>query len=206
MGAWASSSSWMFFLICKYWGIIPSSCVFTKNKQGQVCTASSIVAVLSRCPTHVGIFGILWYSINTEHVTMNTWMNKFSLERKRNQMFSRNILFRLKAFKHLIVVCCFVRSKNISSSKVKVKVLVTQSCLTVCDCMDCSPPDSSLHGILQARILEWVAMPFSRGSSRPTDRIQVFCIASRLFTIWVTREALLQVKSYAKELTKLCAT
>ena len=45
-----------------------------------------------------------------------------------------------------------------------VKVLVTQSCLTLCDPMDCSLPGSSVHGILQARILEWVAIPFSRGS------------------------------------------
>ena len=47
------------------------------------------------------------------------------------------------------------------------KVLVPQSCLTLCDPMDCSPPGSSVHGILQVRILEWVAMPFSRGSSLP---------------------------------------
>ena len=44
-------------------------------------------------------------------------------------------------------------------------VLVAQSCLTLRDCMNCPPPDSSVHGILQARILEWVAIPFSRGSS-----------------------------------------
>ena len=43
--------------------------------------------------------------------------------------------------------------------------LVAQSCLTFCSPMNCSPTDSSVHGILQARILEWVAMPFSRGSS-----------------------------------------
>ena len=49
----------------------------------------------------------------------------------------------------------------------KVKVLVTQSCLTLCDTMDCSPPGCSVHGILQARILEWVAISFSRGSSHP---------------------------------------
>ena len=48
-------------------------------------------------------------------------------------------------------------------------VLVTQSCWTLCDPMDCSPPDSSVHGILQARILAWVAVPFSRGSSQPRD-------------------------------------
>ena len=47
----------------------------------------------------------------------------------------------------------------------EVKVLVTQSCPTLCDPMDCSPPGSSVHVILQARILEWVAIPFYRGSS-----------------------------------------
>ena len=48
-----------------------------------------------------------------------------------------------------------------------------QSRLTLCDCMDDSPPGSSFHGILQARILEWVAMPSSRGSSRPRDRTHI---------------------------------
>ena len=52
----------------------------------------------------------------------------------------------------------------------KDKVLVAQSCLTLCDPMDCSLPGSSVHGILQARILEWVVIPFSRGSSWPRDR------------------------------------
>ena len=47
----------------------------------------------------------------------------------------------------------------------KVKVLVAQPCLTICNSMNCSPPGSSVHGVLQARMLEWVAMPFSRGSS-----------------------------------------
>ena len=47
----------------------------------------------------------------------------------------------------------------------KVKVLVSQSCLTLCNSVDCSPPGSSVHGILQARILEWVAIPFSRRCS-----------------------------------------
>ena len=55
--------------------------------------------------------------------------------------------------------------------------------------MDCSPPSSSVHGILQARILEWVVIPFSRGSSQPRDRTQVSSIAGRFFTIWATREA-----------------
>ena len=51
--------------------------------------------------------------------------------------------------------------------------LVTQLCPTLCDTVDCSLPGSSVHGVLQARILEWVAMPSSRGSSQPRDRTQV---------------------------------
>ena len=70
----------------------------------------------------------------------------------------------------------------------KVKVLVAQSCPTVCDPMVCSPPGSSVHGILQARILKWAAMPFSRGSSQPRDGTQVSLISGRFFTIWATRE------------------
>ena len=56
-----------------------------------------------------------------------------------------------------------------------------QSCLTHCDPMDCSPPGSSVHGILQARILEWVAMPSSRGPSRPRDRISICIVRQVLY-------------------------
>ena len=62
--------------------------------------------------------------------------------------------------------------------------LVVQSCLTLCDPMDHSLPDSSVHGILQARTLQWVAISSSRGSSRPRDQNQASCIAGRLFIIW----------------------
>ena len=61
---------------------------------------------------------------------------------------------------------------------------VAQSCPTLCDPMDCSPPNSSVHGILQARILKWVAISFSRGSSRPRNQTQVSCIVGRFFTNW----------------------
>ena len=60
---------------------------------------------------------------------------------------------------------------------------VTHSCPTLCDPVDCSLPGSSIQGILQARILEWIAISFSRGSSRPRDRTQVSHIAGRRFTI-----------------------
>ena len=65
---------------------------------------------------------------------------------------------------------------------------VTQSCRTLCDPMDCSPSGSSVHGIFQARILEWVAISFFRGSFQPRNLTQVSCIAGRLLTIWATME------------------
>ena len=77
--------------------------------------------------------------------------------------------------------------------KVKVKVLAAQFCPSLCDPIDCSLPGSSVHGILQTRILEWVAIPFSRGSSWPRDRSWVSYIAGRFFTIWATREAKVEV-------------
>ena len=61
--------------------------------------------------------------------------------------------------------------------------VLAQSCPTLCDPMDGSLPGSSVHGILQARILEWVVMPSSRGSSQPRDRTQVTSTASGFFTI-----------------------
>ena len=66
---------------------------------------------------------------------------------------------------------------------------VIQLCPTLCNSVDCSPQGSSGHGILQARILEWVAISFSRGSSQPRDQTRVSCIAGRHFTFWSTREA-----------------
>ena len=66
---------------------------------------------------------------------------------------------------------------------------VTQSHPTLWDPMDYSPPGSSVHGVLQARILECVAIPFSRGSSWPKDRTWVSCIAGRFFTVSITKEA-----------------
>ena len=71
-------------------------------------------------------------------------------------------------------------------SREGVCVLFTQSCPTLCNPMDCSLPGFSVRGILQARLLEWIAIPFSRGSSQPRDWTLVFCTAGRFFTIWAT--------------------
>ena len=81
----------------------------------------------------------------------------------------------LEIFEHYFASMC-----------VCVCLLVTQSCLTLCDPMNHSPPEFSIHGILQARILDWIAIPFSRGSSWPRDRTLVSCITGRFFTTLAT--------------------
>ena len=65
----------------------------------------------------------------------------------------------------------------------KVKVLVTQLCATLCVPMGCSPPGSSVRGILQVTIVEWVAIPFSRESFQPRDQTWIACIAGSFFTV-----------------------
>ena len=80
----------------------------------------------------------------------------------------------------------------------KMKLLVIQSGLTLCEAMDCSLPGSSVHWIHQARILDYVAILFSRGSSWPRDREWVSCIAGRFFTTWATREAHLSINFHLK--------
>ena len=78
----------------------------------------------------------------------------------------------------------------------EVKVKVAQSCPTLCN-----PMDYTAHGILQARILEWVAFPFSRGPSQSRDGTQVFRTEGRFFTTWATREAQKKVEMSLNEKT-----
>ena len=100
-----------------------------------------------------------------------------------------NLLFHLTLFiKKLLCVslceiCCDEKINHYVESE------VAWSCPTLCDPMDCSLPGSSLHGILQARVLEWVAISFSRGSSWPRDRTWVSHIPGRRFNLWATRKA-----------------
>ena len=84
------------------------------------------------------------------------------------------------------------KSLNLSLNRVGVcsqSVSVAQSCPTLCNPIDCSLPGSSVHEILQARILEWVAISFSRGSSWPRDQTLISLFVGRFFTSWATRGA-----------------
>ena len=75
-------------------------------------------------------------------------------------------------------------------------LVVAQSCPTLCTPWTVAPTGSSIHGILQARILEWVAISFSRGSSPPRDQTWVSYTAGRYFMVWTSREALLLLKPF----------
>ena len=66
--------------------------------------------------------------------------------------------------------------------------LVAQLCPSLCNPKDCSPPGFSIHGILQARILKWVAISFSRGSSCPRDRTHISCLSRQTLSHWASRE------------------
>ena len=87
-------------------------------------------------------------------------------------------------------VFSLLQSRSLALGKVKVKV--TQSCPTLC-----GPMDYTVQGTLQARILEWVAFPFTRGYSRPRNRTRVSCIAGRFFTNWAMRQALALGKTWS---------
>ena len=77
---------------------------------------------------------------------------------------------------------------------------VAKLCPTLCDSMDCSILCSSVHGIFQARVLEWVAISFSRGSSWPRDRIQVSCTVGGRFTIWAKEKTFYRINWFEKEI------
>ena len=102
---------------------------------------------------------------------------------KRAKFSNEEIQKANKHMKNMLIIAKYYRNANQNYREVsphtsqKVKVKVAQLCLTLCDPMDCI-----VHGILQARILEWVAFPFSRGSSQARDRTQVSCIAGGFFT------------------------
>ena len=79
---------------------------------------------------------------------------------------------------------------------------VTQSCPTLCYPMDCSLPGFSVHGIFQARLLEWVAISFSRRSLWPRNWTRVSCIVGRCSTVWATRDVKIKRKSNPTERSK----
>ena len=95
-------------------------------------------------------------------------------------------------------MCCILTKWNSSS--------INRSVVSDFATPRTSSPGSSVHGILQARILEWVAIPFTRGSSWPRDQTRVFCIAGRFFTVWVTGKSQNETIKKANKIFSLWAT
>ena len=118
--------------------------------------------------------GILWRFF---------WMFQSCVPPLQHIKYQKNIL--QSTSKRLLITVKIV----LKNKEEKKESEVAQSCLTLCDPMDSSLPGSSLHGILLARVLEWVAISFSRGSSQLRDRTRVSRIAGRHFNLWATREA-----------------
>ena len=139
------------------------------------CLASSLSSTTTSCVTSSQAYSVPqcfhlqsgFDSDDSNRICLTDWL--------ASSLYTKCLLKHLAHRMHCLLACVFV----------------TQSCLTLCHPVDCSPPDSSVHGILQVRILEWVAIPFSRGSSQPRDWTWLSCIADRFFTIWGTRKAVL---------------
>ena len=116
-----------------------------------------------------------WSITSTRTVNLVKWMKGINSFKNTQQHYSLT----------------YSTTRAITSVYLCAKLL--QLCPTLCDSVDCIPPGSSVHGILQARILEWVAMPSSRGFSWPRDQTCISCISCRFFTVWATREVLPQI-------------
>ena len=93
-------------------------------------------------------------------------------------------------------VSIWLQNWHCRQSSGRIRCLVLQLYLTLCDPMDWGPPVSSVHGVLQARILEWVAISFSRGSSQPRDRTRVSWIGRQILYHWATRVRVVDFSFY----------
>ena len=162
----------------------------------------------SRCPSMDKWLRKLWHIYTMEYYSaikrnefeavLVRWMNlKYAIQNEVNQKEKNNYINTyITESRKMVLMNLFVgqeqrcrhREQTFVHSNRRSESEVAQSCLTLCDPMDCSLPCSSVRGILEARILEWVAISFSRRSSQHRDWTRVSRIAGRCFTIWATRE------------------
>ena len=141
------------------------------------------------------IYTMEYYSAikrNEFEAVLGRWMNlKYAIQNEVNQKEKNNYINTyITESRKMVLMNLFVgqeqrcrhREQTFVHSNRRSESEVAQSCLTLCDPMDCSLPCSSVRGILQARILEWVAISFSRRSSQPRDETRVSCIAGIFFS------------------------
>ena len=124
---------------------------------------------------------------------MRNWGSESPSQDQPGSVSRQSLCSQQMLFSHPLTPCYIIlmfQDQINWGSIVSVSAESLQSCRTFCSPLKCSPPRSSVHGILQARILEWVAISFSQGSSRPRDWTQIPHFAGRRFNLWATREAL----------------
>ena len=135
-------------------------------------------------------FRMNWLDLLTVQGTLKSLLQHHS---SKASILWRSAFFMVQLSCSLLYINHFASTSKVISTSLsmclRVCVSVTRLCLTLCNPRNYSPPVSSVHGILQARTLEWAAISFSRGSSQPRDWTHVSCIADGLFTVWATREA-----------------
>ena len=142
------------------------------------------------------------YSSESPMIWISVWHCRGSLLSHIHLFFSFFVLSQLDELHYLVFYWLILSSASSHFSSAQFSCSLVSNSLwhhglqhTRPPCLSPTPRvypnSSSVHGILQARILEWVAFPFSRGSSWPKDQTQVSCIAGRFFTVWATRESLL---------------
>ena len=127
---------------------------------------------------------MLLFSVHNTNLISIHWISSdiigviFNHSRLQLLYFIRRVIL-------ILIICVFLVC--LVKYTLWICVSTAQSFLILCNAMDCSPPGSSVHGMHQARILGWVAIPFSRVSSWPMNWTQVSCIAGRFFTVWDLR-------------------
>ena len=156
-----------------------------------VCWNHSLVHQWPHLPNAIGLS---WFSFNPTPVIKHngprllTLLKTFGLYNSAHSSFPSSLFINLFSAcdAHQCPALALYRSHPLPDWALcsLISLKLAQSCLTLCD-----PMDYTVHGILQARILEWLVFPFFRGSSQPRDRTQVSCIAGEFFTRWATRDA-----------------
>ena len=130
---------------------------------------------------------LLRYLCNCPQVTLPMFHYLFEMLKMGMQVTLDHARFQLLLIYQFSVYTIVFHYKVLGSTptirNLLVSVLVAQSCPTLCNSMDCSQLGTSVHGILQARIMEWVAIPLVSGSSRSRDQTRVSCIAGRFFIV-----------------------
>ena len=185
---WCRGTQWLY---CPQKNEVPGCCA---EKQKPLPLSSLPAGPLLRLGTWTCCSGLAGCADGTVFY----WTRQTCVQKVSVQWYQHWLMFLFPYFHSLplqkpwlyfLLKSTWIKAVTFNLNQFNFSWSVTQLCLTLCDTMDSSPSASSVHGIFQARILEWVTISFSRGSSQPRDQMHVSCIAGIFFTCWATGEA-----------------